>query len=59
MKTILAKLLVRFKFEPADCAQDITWDMLTIAAPRVKTSKENKHQLPLKVSLLSEKECTL
>lgn len=52
MKIVLAKLLGAFKFEPADCAQDITWDMSVIAAPRLKT--QAKHQLPIKISLLSK-----
>jgi hypothetical protein len=52
MKVVLAMLIENFKLEPAECADDIYWEMTAIAAPIVRGSNEHKHQLPIKVSAL-------
>jgi hypothetical protein len=52
MKAVIATVVENFKLEPAACAKDIYWEMVFIASPIVQDSKEKKHQLPIKMSLI-------
>ena len=44
-------MLANFKIEPS---QEIDFKMIGIAQPVVKGSKDEKHQLPVKLSLLEK-----
>ncbi|KAI0789221.1 cytochrome P450 [Abortiporus biennis] len=54
MKVVLAILLQSFKFSPADCSKDITWNLAGVKYPTI--GKVDNHPcLPLKVELISSK----
>jgi hypothetical protein len=54
MKAVIATVIENFKLEPAACEKDIYWEMVAIASPIVEGSGEKKHQLPIKLSLISK-----
>jgi hypothetical protein len=54
MKIVLAMIIKSFKLEPADCADNIYWEMSPVASPIVKDSAEKRHQMPVKVSLIAK-----
>ncbi|KAL4249729.1 Cytochrome P450 superfamily protein [Abortiporus biennis] len=52
MKIVISVLLESFKFTPAECASDITWNLAGVKYPTV--GKLNNHpSLPIKVELIS------
>ncbi|KAI0789222.1 cytochrome P450 [Abortiporus biennis] len=52
MKVVLSTLLQSFKFSPADCAKDITWNLAGVKYPTIG-KVDNHPSLPIKVELIS------
>jgi hypothetical protein len=48
---VLAMVIASFKIEPL---QDIYFELLAIAQPTVEGSSDGKHELPVKLSLISQ-----
>ncbi|KAI0789220.1 hypothetical protein C8Q75DRAFT_179148 [Abortiporus biennis] len=53
MKVVLSILLQSFKFSPADCSKDVTWNLANVRYPTVG-SVDNHPSMPLKVELFRD-----
>ncbi|KAL4249739.1 Cytochrome P450 superfamily protein [Abortiporus biennis] len=52
MKVVLSTLLQSFKFSPADCAKNITWNLAGVKYPTIG-KVDNHPSLPIKMELIS------